>query len=74
VLVGAQWHLRAVGPRAMTRGRPTWTRRPPSVTSPDSCPVPDRAPLRVVLALRTGDVVDFLLEQLAQHAQPDTDA
>ena len=30
--------------------------------------------LRVVLALRADDVIDLLLHQRAQHAQPDTDA
>ena len=36
--------------------------------------VPDRGPLRVVLALRAHDVVDLLFHQLAQHAEPDADA
>jgi hypothetical protein len=36
--------------------------------------VPHRGPVGIVLALQTDDVVDLLFHQLAQHAQPDTDA
>ena len=36
--------------------------------------VPHRGPLSIVLAPRAHDVVDLLLHQLAQHAQPDADA
>ena len=36
--------------------------------------MPHRGPLGVVLALRTDDVVDLLLHQLGQHAEPDADA
>ena len=53
------------------RGRLTATRRPPSVTSPSLVAVTHRDAVRVALALRAHDVVDLLLHQLAQHAEPD---
>jgi hypothetical protein len=36
-------------------------------------PMPDSGALRVVLALGTDDLDDFLFHQLGEHAQPDTD-
>jgi hypothetical protein len=44
------------------------------VTFPALVAVPDRSPLRHVLALRADDRVDLRLQQLVQHADPDTDA
>ena len=65
----------SVSPSAVrTRGRSTSTRRPPSVTSPSSWPWRTAVRSGFVLALRADDIVDLLLHQLAQHAEPDTDA
>jgi hypothetical protein len=37
-------------------------------------PVPHRSALRIVLALRADHLVDLLLHQLGEHAEPDPDA
>jgi hypothetical protein len=59
-----------VSSAAHTRGRLTRTRRPPSVTSPRSMPVPLRRAALVVAALRAHDPLDLPLHRLVQHRQP----
>jgi hypothetical protein len=72
VLVGRKPHLvAAVGaahPRPLHRDSSTAERHLARLV-----PVPHRAALRVVPALRADDVVDLFLHQLGQHPEPDTD-
>src|SRR5581483_3475968 len=73
VLVGAQRDLAAPVDAA-----DPWPLDPDAATAKRHLarlvPVADRAPLRVVLALRADDVDDFLLHQLSEHTKPDADA
>ena len=73
VLIGRKRHLAlAVGaahPRALDRNPPSAERDLAVLVA-----VADRGALGVVLALRADDLIDLGLHQLAQHAEPDTDA
>jgi len=62
---------------AVGAARPRPADRHPPPTERDLAvlvPVPHRAAVRQVLALRADDLVDLGLDQLVQHTQPDADA
>src|SRR6202034_1310303 len=73
MLIRREWHLRLAvggpGPWAANLDPATAERHRAVLVT-----MPDRDTVRVVLALRTHDVIDLLLHQLAQHTEPDTDA
>jgi hypothetical protein len=73
VLVGRQRHLLAVvgaaHPRALHRHASAAERHAAVLMA-----VTHRAAIGVVAALRTDDLLDLLVHQLGQHAEPDADA
>jgi hypothetical protein len=73
VLVRLQWHLgRAVRgpyPRPADLDPAAAERHLTVIVT-----VPERGPLGVPLTLRADDLVELVLEHLAQHTQPDSDA
>ena len=68
MLIAPQWHLRlAIGrahPRTLDPHPPTTKRHLPVLVT-----VTNRRAGRIVLALRTDDLIDLLLEQLPKHAE-----
>ena len=73
VRIGRQRHLALAvggpGPRPLDRDAPAAERDLAGLVA-----VTHRGAVRVVLALRADDLVDLLLHQLGQHAEPDADA